>query len=145
MNQPAKAPVHLWIVAALGTVWNGFGALDYTMTQAANEAWMAQMTAAQQAWLDAAPAWANAAWAFGVWGGLAGSLLLFVRSRHAVTAFILSLAGLAANTAFQASSPMPAGAMTANAQLGLHLAVWTGAIALLLYALAMRRRGVLRR
>jgi hypothetical protein len=145
MNGSARTPVHLWMVAGLGTLWNGFGALDYTMTQMRNPAWMAQMTPAQQAWLDAAPAWADATWAFGVWGGLAGSLLLLARSRHAITAFILSLAGLAVNTAYQASSPMPPGAMTAGAQLGLHLAVWAGAIALLLYALAMRRRGVLRR
>jgi hypothetical protein len=136
MNGTVKTPMHLWVVGVLAAVWNGFGALDYTMSQTRNPAWMAQMTEGQRAWLEAAPAWADAAWAFGVWGGLAGSLLLLARSRHAVTAFILSLAGLA--------SPMPSGHMDGGAAIALHVAIWAAATALLLYALRMRGRGVLR-
>ncbi|HEX8256592.1 MAG TPA: hypothetical protein VF589_03095 [Allosphingosinicella sp.] len=144
MNGSVKTPVHLWIVGALAAVWNGFGALDYTMSQTRNPGWMAQMTEGQRAWLEAAPAWADAAWAFGVWGGLAGSLLLLARSRHAVTAFILSIAGLAVNTLFQFASPMPSGHMDGGAAIALHVAIWAAATALLLYALRMRARGALR-
>ncbi len=134
MNGSVKTPVHLWIVGALATLWNGFGALDYTMSQTRSPAWMAQMTEGQRAWLAAAPAWADASWAFGVWGGLAGSLLLLARSRHAVTAFTL----------FQFASPMPSGHMDGGAAIALHVAIWAAATALLLYALRMRARGVLR-
>jgi hypothetical protein len=144
MNGSVKTPVHLWIVGVLAALWNGFGALDYTMSQTRNAGWMAQMTEGQRAWLEAAPAWADAAWAFGVWGGLAGSLLLLARSRHAVTAFILSLAGLAVNTLFQFASPMPSGHMDGGSAIALHVAIWAAATALLLYALRMRGRGVLR-
>lgn len=144
MDDIARAPAHLWIVGAVSAMWNAFGALDYTMTQTRNPAWMAQMTAAQRAWLDAAPAWADASWALGVWGALAGSLLLLARSRHAVSAFIVSLAGLAVNTAFQFTSPMPTGHMDAGAEMGLHVAIWAVAIGLLFYALRMQKRGVLR-
>lgn len=144
MNISVKAPMHLWIVGAVAALWNGFGALDYTMSQMRHPAWMAQLTAEQQAWLEAAPAWAHACWALGVWGGLAGSLLLLARSRYAVGAFIVSLAGLAANTLYQLMSPMPSGHMDGTAAIGLHVAIWAGAIALLLYALRMRGRGVLR-
>lgn len=145
MKEPVNAPAHLWIVGILSALWNAFGAVDYTMTQTRNPAWMTQLTEGQRAWLDAAPIWADASWAFGVWGALAGSLLLLARSRHAVTAFIVSLAGLAANTLFQFVSPMPSGHMDGAAATALHVAIWAIAIALLLYALRMRSRGVLRR
>jgi hypothetical protein len=144
MNGTTKTPAHLWIVGGIATLWNGFGALDYTMTQTRNPAWMAQLTEAQRSWLDSAPVWADASWAFGVWGALAGSLLLLARSRHAVAAFVLSLAGLAVNTLFQAMAPMPSAHMDSGVQIAFHVVIWTVAIGLLVYALQMRKRGVLR-
>jgi hypothetical protein len=129
------------VVSAL---WNAMGVTDYVMTQTRNQAWMAQMTPDQVAWIDNAPIVAHASWAFGVWGALAGSLLLLARSRHAVTAFALSLAGLAVNTGYQLTAPMPSGHMDSAAMLAFHAAIWAIAIGLLLYAWWMRRRGVLR-
>ena len=101
MDGSAKAPVHLWIVAVLATVWNAFGAFDYIMTQTRNEAYLAHFTDPQRAYFDSFPMWMEATWAFGVWGGMAGSLLLLLRSRYAVAAFAVSLAGLAASTVYQ--------------------------------------------
>ena len=144
MEGSARTPVHLWAVGALSALWNSFGALDYTMTQTRNAAWMAQLTPDQVAWLDEAPMIAHASWAFGVWGALAGSLLLLARSRHALAAFVASLAGLAVNTVYQLTAPMPSGHMDSTAMLAFHALIWAVAIALLLYAIAMRRRGVLR-
>jgi len=144
MEERVTAPVHLWIVGVVAALWNGFGALDYTMTQTRNPAWMTQLNEAQIAWLDAAPWWTDGSWALGVWGGLAGSLLLLARSRHAVTFFILSLAGLAVNTAYQWAAPMPSGHMDSSGAIALHVAIWAIGIALLVYALRMRRRRVLR-
>lgn len=139
----ARAPWHLWAVGAVSALWNGFGALDYTMTQLRNPSWMAQMTADQIAWIENAPAIAHGSWALGVWGALVGSLLLLARSRHAVAAYIVSLAGLAVNTGYQMSAPMPSGHMDSSAMLAFHAMIWGVAIALLVYALWMRRRGVL--
>lgn len=144
MDGETRRPAHLWVVGVLAAIWNGFGALDYTMTQTRNPAWMTQMNEAQRAWIETAPAWMDASWALGVWGGLIGSLLLLARSRHAVTAFIVSLAGLAVNTVAQMIRPMPGGHMDTSAQIGLHVAIWAIAIGLLLYALRMRKHGVLR-
>ena len=144
MNGSARTPAHLWIVGALATLWNGFGATDYTMTQLRAEAWTAHMTPAQAAWIESASPLVHASWAFGVWGGLAGALLLLARSRHAALAFALSLAGLAVNTALQLTSATPSPHLDTTGALILHLAIWAAAIALLLYALRMRRRGVLR-
>ena len=144
MDGRTRTPMHLWAVGALATVWNGFGALDYTMTQIGNEAWLAQMTPEQVAWIEAAPAITHASWAFGVWGALLGSLLLLARSRWAVAAFALSIAGLAVNTVYQLTEPMPSGHMDSTAMLAFHGLIWAIAVALLVYALRMRRRGVLR-
>ena len=55
----------------------------------------------QKAFFASFPVWMKAFWAIGVWGAIAGSLLLLLRSRHAVTAFGLSLAGLAINSFWQ--------------------------------------------
>ena len=139
----AGTPWHLWAVGIVTVLWNGFGAFNYWVTQTRNEAFMAQLSGEQRAFLDAAPAWVHGAWAFGVWGALAGSLLLLARSRHAVVAFGLSLAGLAANTVYQLTLPTPSPHLDTPGQIALHVAIWAVAIALLLYALRMRRRGVL--
>jgi hypothetical protein len=87
-------PWHLWAVGILGVLWNGFGAYDYFMTKTSGEAYMSSlgMTEAQIAYTNAMPAWMTAIWAIGVWGALAGSLLLLMRSKWAVLVFVLSLA-----------------------------------------------------
>jgi hypothetical protein len=143
MDRSATAPLHLWIVGLLAVVWNGFGSLDYTMTQARNPAWLAQMTAEQRAFIEAAPYWLDATWAVGVWGGLIGSLLLLLRSRFAVAAFLVSLLGLAGNTLSQLTLPEVSPHLASDSGIALHAAVWAIAVGLLVYGLLMRRRGVL--
>jgi hypothetical protein len=144
MENSSKTPVHLWIVAVLAVLWNGFGAFDYLMTQTHNEAYLANFTDPQRIYFDSFPVWMEATWAFGVWGGLAGALLLAARSRHAVTAFAVSLAGLAVSTFYQYGlSSLPAEMKTAT-MIGMNLAIWVIAIGLLVYAMRMRRSGILR-
>ena len=63
------------------------------MTVSGNAAYLAAFPADQLAYYNSLPAWLTAFWALGVWGGLAGSLLLLARSRHAVLAFALSVLG----------------------------------------------------
>ena len=144
MTDPRKAPTHLWIVAVVSLLWNAFGALDYLMTQTANEAYMSNFTPEQRAYFEGFPAWMVSFWAFGVWGAFAGSFLLLLRHRHAVTAFAVSLLGLAVSTIYQyALSDMPASLMTPGIMV-FNVVIWAIAIALFLYARAMRARGVLR-
>ena len=140
----SRTPVHLWLVAALATLWNAFGCFDYLMTQTRNEQYLAHFTDPQRVYFDSFPMWMEAAWACGVWGGLAGSLLLLARSRYAVAAFAVSLAGLAASTFYQYVLNSPPEEMKSGAMIGMNLAIWAIAIGLLVYALRMRRRGVLR-
>lgn len=139
-----RTPAHLWILGLLATLWNGMGAFDYLMTQTRNEAYLAHFTDPQRVYFESFPLWMEACWALGVWGGLAGSLLLLARSRHAVAAFALSLAGLAASTVYQYVLTSPPPDMMTGAMIAMNLAIWAVAIGLLLYALAMRRRRVIR-
>lgn len=144
MATSARAPVHLWIVGILALLWNAFGAFDYVMSQTQNAAYLAQFSDADRLYFNSFPAWAVAAWALGVWGGLVGSLLLLARSRHAEFAFGLSLLGLLVATIYQhVLSAMPADLKT-GPMVAMNVAIWAVAIGLFVYAHRMRARGILR-
>jgi hypothetical protein len=139
-----RTPIHLWIVGVLAVLWNAFGCLDYVMTETGNEAYLSMASQAMRDYWASFPAWMVAAWAVGVWGGLLASLLLLMRSRHAVTLFGLSLLGLLVGTIYQFGvADMPA-EMKTTGMLALNALIWAVAIALLVYAMRMRRNGVLR-
>ena len=87
---------HFWVVAVLGALWNSFGGYDYFMSKTGGDAYLKSsgMSEAQIAYFNAMPAWTTIFWALGVWGAVAGSILLLLRSRWAVHAFLISLGGL---------------------------------------------------
>lgn len=139
---PARsaAPVHLWIVGVVSLMWNIIGAADFTLTNIRYPSYIAGLPAEVIQQIDAYPGWPIIAWACGVWGAMLGSLLLLFRSRYAVHAFALSLAGLAATTAYQLAAGIYG---FTGAMLAMNLLIWAIALALLVYALRMRKRGVL--
>jgi hypothetical protein len=105
----ARAPAHLWIVGILSLLWNAFGCYDYLMTNLHNQAYLAAFPADQLAYFDSLPSWLTAFWALGVWGGLAGALLLLARSRHAILAFGVSVLGIVISFGYQMfATDMPA-------------------------------------
>ena len=140
-----NTPWHLWVVGIFAVLFNAGGAFDYVMTQTANETYMSQFSADQIAWFDRFPRRVQASWAIAVWSAVAGGLLLLLRSRFAVTAFALSLAGMAAtfiHNFLLAEPPM-------HDVVGQQ-AVWFTAVIVAVtlvffhYARAMGLRGVLR-
>jgi hypothetical protein len=140
-----RTPWHLWVVGAVSLVWNAGGAWDYLMTQMVHEDYLAMLDAAQRAMLDSRPMWFDAAWALGVWGSVAGSLLLLLRSRWAVAAFGLSFAGLVVSAVWSYGMAEP----SALAVMGAFSVVFSTIVALVIvalwaYARAMTTRGVLR-
>ena len=149
MATHARTPLHLWIVGALALLWNGFGAYDYVMTRMRNTDYLAGMMPtvdpnAMLAWVDAFPAWASAGWALGVWGGLAGSILLLMRNRWAVPAFAVSLIGALLGLGYQIlAAPPLAGAEGAMNTIMPYVIIIV-ALALFLYARVMKAKGVLR-
>jgi hypothetical protein len=134
-----KTPWHLWAVGIVSLLWNAMGGVDYTMTHLRSEAWLAQMTTAQIEWVNHFPIWATSCWALGVWGAIAGSLLLLLRSRWAVTAFGVSLFGLIGTRVYQYTGDAPAGLNTAS-DFGFSAILAAVAMALLWYARRMRAR-----
>jgi hypothetical protein len=139
----ARAPRHLWVVGVLSLLWNAFGATDYILTKTHNEAYLSQFTPEQLAYFTTFPAWATAAWAFGVWGALAGSILLLMRSRFAVHAFGVSLAGMAVSFGYQFALS-DAMAVMGTALVGFTVLIVAVGIALFFYARKQVARGVLR-
>ena len=99
-----KTPWHIWTVGILSLRWNAFGAFDYLMAQTRNasnvEMVPEEFRAQFLAYLDGMPIWAASGWALGVWASILGSFLILARSRHAVTAFVASIVGLAVNSAY---------------------------------------------
>jgi len=83
------------LVAALGIAWNLFGVSQFLGTlRSTPESLMEMgMTRAQAAVYTSYPTWMTVGFAVGVFGGLAGSVLLLTRRRAAVPVFAASLAG----------------------------------------------------
>ena len=145
MTEAGKTPWHLWVIGGISLLVNAFPALDFTMTNMQNEFWLSPLTAAQRDFILGAPLWSNICWALGGFGAFIGSVLLLMRSRHAVTAYLVSIVGLAGSTLYQ---HVLNGATTARLFEGVALIVtlviWVIMLALLFYARAMRAKGVLR-
>ena len=145
MNTIVKTPVHLWIVGGVSLLWNAFGAFDYTMTKMGNAEYLSAFTPEQIAYFQSFPLWANTGWALGVWGALLGSLLLLIRSRYAVTAFGVSLVGLAISSVYQFGLHWgDLQRMFGMVPMITTAIIWVVAIALFVYARRQAAAGVLR-
>jgi hypothetical protein len=87
-----KPSIGFWVIAALFLLWNAFGCYLYlaevTMTDAQYVEVYGEAKAAAR---DFYPAWAMAAFAVAVWGGLLGAVLLLLRRGLSVSLFALSL------------------------------------------------------
>ena len=143
------APAHLWIVGILALLWNGFGCYDYFMTRTQGAAYINQMMHttdgdAMMAYINAFPIWVSAAWGLGVWGGLLGSILLLMRSRHAVAVLAVSAVGAVVGLGYQLLNPSGIAEMTETVNRVMPFVIIIVAVALFLYARAMKARGVLR-
>ena len=135
-----KTPWHLWVVGILTLLWNAIGCWSYTTTQM-NRLDGLGMSDEAVTYVTGFPAWADALWALGVWGALAGSVLVLLRSRLAVPAMLIALVGLFGTTLYQrVLSDLP----EEMAGLGLPIAIWATTLFLTWYAFRMRAQGVLR-
>jgi hypothetical protein len=88
-----RAP--LWFLSASvgGIAWNVFGAVQFAGSVAATEDSLiaSGLTADQAAVMTGYPGWMTLAFALGVFGGLAGSVLLLLRLRIAQPVLSVSL------------------------------------------------------
>lgn len=138
----ARSPVHLWIVGALALLWTLMGVFDYLATQLELEAYMSQFSEEQLAYFYGFPSWAVSGWALGVWGAFAGAVGLLLRSRWAVWAFAISIVGMIVSSVYTLVLTNGATIMGPGA-IVFTVIIWIVAIALLLYAWAQAKSGVL--
>jgi hypothetical protein len=140
----SKAPWHLWAVGVLAVLWNGFGCFDYAMSQLQGADYMRSvgMTDAQIGHLLAAPAWMDAVWAIGVWGGAVGAILLLMKNKLAVPVFVASLAAYVLSLVYAyVIAPTPeAGA----GMMIMQAVIFVFCVFFVWYASQAKRRGLLR-
>ncbi len=140
----ARLSTQVLVVGGLATLWTGFAAFDFLMTLSGDPAYLAGFSDAQRAYVASYPREMIAFGTLNVFSGVAGSLLLLVRSRLAGSMYLLSLVGLMATTLYQFGLTNPPEDMTSPPMLAMMAAIWTGAIGLLIYAQVMAKRGALR-
>ena len=145
VGSASKRPWHLWAVGVLGVLWSSYGCVDYTLTALQGEVWLKSqgMTDAAIAFTLDMPAWMIAVWAIGVWGGMLGCLLLLLRSRWAVAAFVVSLAAYIMSLVYQY--------VLTDGDIGMPASIWIMQTVILFiclffvwYAQMATKRGILR-
>ena len=145
-SMTTNTPWHLWAVGVVSLLWNAFGGYDFIMTTTRGAAYM-RASGFDQAMIDyfiAMPAWMYVPWTLGVWGAVAGSILLLLRNRLAVWAFGLSLIGAVVSLIYgQFINPPP---LPADMAIMSYMPWVITAIAVFLfwYAWAMSKKDVLR-
>lgn len=135
-----KAPWHLWVVGFLTMLWNAVGCFSYTITRFGLLADFG-MSETEIAFFESQPVWANTFWALGVWGAIAGSILILFRSRWALHAIIIAIIGLLGSNVYQyAIADVPETLQSP----ALTMLIWATTLFMLFYASRMSRSGVLR-
>jgi len=90
-NSTNKPTTIFWIVAIAALAWNIMGVAAYLGEAFMPPEIMEALPEAQQEIYNTRPAWATAAFAFGVFAGLLGCILLLMRKKFAKPLFVLSL------------------------------------------------------
>ena len=140
MNTVARTPWHVWVVGLVSLLWNSVGGFSYTMTRLGKLEDLG-MSQTEIAFFESSPVWANAFWALGVWGAIAGSVLILLRSRFALHALVVAIIGLLGSNTWQyAIADVPETLQSP----ALTLMIWATTLFMLYYAFRMTRAGVLR-
>jgi hypothetical protein len=144
-DAPVKAPWHLWLIGVIAVLFNSVGVFDFVMSMAQGAEYQASagMTPDQIAHYQQMPGWMMVVWAVGVFGAFLASILLLLRRKLALPAFVLSLA------AFLVSLIYTYLLTNGGAVMGQQMAITSAVIAGLLvlsswYSRFMAVRGVLR-
>ena len=140
-TQATATPRHLWIVGIVALLWNLFGAFDYIMTETQNEAYMSQYTPEQLEYFYSFPAWLVAFWAIAVWGAVLGSVLLLLRKKLAVMAFLVSFVCMVVTSVYNIFTG--GRDVVGGAEIIFSVVIFLVALALIFYARSMAKKGVL--
>lgn len=140
----ARTPWHFWVVAVLALLGAAAGAYDYVMTQTENPGYLAMFTPEQSAYFTDLPLWQAILWALGVWIGVVAAILFVLRRAWAAPLLALSLLCTAVFTITCIAAPTLRASMMAPGPLAVMIVVLALSLFIVLYAFAMKKRGVLR-
>ena len=94
MTTTNKPTIGFWMIAVIAFIWNLMGAYMYIIQKYKTEAFESQYTSMQLDMIYSMPAWATAAFAIAVFGGVLGSVTLLMRRKIAASIYFLSLIGI---------------------------------------------------
>lgn len=93
MNEESKSSVHwsFWAISIFALIWNALGSVNFfvQMDPGALEAYRES----ERAIVEGRPLWATAGFAFSVFGGAIGCVLLLLKKQIAFHVFAVSLLG----------------------------------------------------
>lgn len=137
---PRRTPWHLWAVAILSLLWNASGAYTIMMAQAGR---LPDLSADEAAYYAAQPLWFVIVTDIALVSPLLAAVALLLRRGVAVWLFAISLAAILVTNAYDLSTGASRALANTGALVVTALIVVLAALQLL-YAWAMRKRGVLR-
>lgn len=97
MTNTTKAPTWFTLVAVLAILWNLMGVMAYLGQAFMTQEMMEALPQEQQEAYSNVPAWATAAFALSVFGGLLGSLFLVLKKNIAGILLWISLVSIVIN------------------------------------------------
>ena len=90
------------------------------------------------------PIWASIGWGLGVWLGLAGSVLLLMKSKWAAPALLVSLIGAVMGIGYQLMRPADVAGMDGGVNMVMPYIILAVALGLFVYARMQAAKGLLR-
>ena len=139
------APWHLWLVGLLALVWNAGSCYSHVMTLGQNEGYFRAtgITPEMAAYFAAVPAWYVVSWTIAVWGGLLAAVGLLMRKAWAVWWFAASQLAMTVNSVATLLSSLAQEVLGMVGSISAIALIILG-VFLVLYAIALKRRGILR-
>ncbi len=132
-----------WVVGVLATAWNSVGVMSYVESVRRTPEAIAALPEAERALMAATPAWVTGAFAVAVFGGVAGSLMLLLRSRWSGAVLTLSLLAAIAQFGYLYGVAGAYGVL-GNAGAGMAAGIILVGVFLVWYAGRAKARGWLR-
>jgi hypothetical protein len=138
-SRPERAPAHFWVLGFLLVLWNGWGV---AVAIAAQTDRLPTVDAQASAYFEAQPLWFVIFADLGPLAGIAGAVALLLQSRWATWLFVVQLAVIALANAYEVAIGTSLLLSNDDARV-MSLVIAVMMIGQILYARAMRRRGVL--
>ena len=135
-----KTPWHLWVVAVLTLLWDGSGAYTIMMAQAGK---LPSLTPDEAAYYAAQPSWFVITTDIALVSALLAAIALLLRSRMAVWLFALSLVLILFNNVYDLIAGTSR-VLVSQGALIVTCIIAVIAVLQLLYAVAMKKRAVLK-